>query len=409
MLHLRVSMLRLRVVAPTLRDLRLPKIAACNVSQRLLHTNTQSRWLGCSFLKFESFIPSTIGARQSLLSTSSSSSPPPSSSDAPAAPAAPAASTVRPGNRSHVHFKESQKPHPLVGDSSTSHQEFSEYETDEYVQGDHTGRQQNHIWTKEELEEKMSTLYRHKPKSVSDQVANKLMYGLYNTFNFVTGYSDVNPSVKSIQWRLIILESIAGVPGFVAAGFRHFKSLRTLQRDHGWIATLLEEAENERMHLLVCLKMFKAGYVTRVAVVAAQMVMTPLLMAVYMVHPKSMHRFVGYLEETACHTYVSIIENAQTEGSHLNVAWRDIPAPDIAKGYWKQADDAMFVDTLMCMCADETHHRDVNHTFADMDSDDPNPYVMEHKEDALRAWRMSKENVHSDGTKVDTEKMKKNI
>jgi hypothetical protein len=34
---------------------------------------------------------------------------------------------------------------------------------------------------------------------------------------------------------------------------------------------------------------------------------------------------------------------------------------------------------------------------------------MEHKEDALRAWRMSEENVHSDGTSVGTEKRKKNI
>ena len=113
------------------------------------------------------------------------------------------------------------------------------------------------------------------------------MYGLYNSFNFLTGYKEVNPSVQSIEWRLIVLESVAGVPGFVAAGnhlevslfdlkhrkkhiyywwhfinlsgFRHFRSLRTLERDRGWIATLLEEAENERMHLLLCLNKFRAG------------------------------------------------------------------------------------------------------------------------------------------------------
>merc|ERR1711924_506526 len=38
-----------------------------------------------------------------------------------------------------------------------------------------------------------------------------------------------------------------------------FYSLRTLKRDHGAIYTFLEEAENERMHLLVCLKMFEAS------------------------------------------------------------------------------------------------------------------------------------------------------
>lgn len=146
------------------------------------------------------------------------------------------------------------------------------------------------------------------------------MYGLYHVFNFVTGYKHINPSVQAIEWRLIVLESVAGVPGFVAAGFRHFHSLRTLQRDHGWIATLLEEAENERMHLLLCLNTFEAGMITRIIVIAAQMVMVPLLMATYTISPKVVHRFVGYLEETACTTYVNIVDHVETPGTHLNLA-----------------------------------------------------------------------------------------
>ena len=134
----------------------------------------------------------------------------------------------------------------------------------------------------------------------------------------MTGYRAVNPTVSSIEWRLIVLESIAGVPGFVAAGFRHFRSLRTLQRDNGWIATLLEEAENERMHLLLCLNMFQANTVTRMLVIAAQMVMVPSLMTVYMIYPPAMHRFVGYLEETACKTYVNVIDHIETPGTLLH-------------------------------------------------------------------------------------------
>lgn len=293
---------------------------------------------------------------------------------------------LRTGNRSHVHFKQSMRPHPLKPTAQ-------EYDEDDLLQGDHTGRQQNHIWTKEELDHAMSTLYRHQPKTLSDHIMNKTMYGLYYAFNFVTGYRAENPSVKSIEWRLILLESVAGVPGFMAAGVRHFRSLRTLERDHGWISTLLEEAENERMHLLVCLKMFEAGYITRTMVIAMQMVLTPVLMGIYLVHPKSMHRFVGYLEETACHTYVSIIENVETPGTHINEAWKDVKAPKIAIGYWKLADDAMFSDVLKCMCADETHHRDVNHTFADMESCDPNPFVHTHRENAIRAWRAQSDSV----------------
>jgi ubiquinol oxidase len=146
------------------------------------------------------------------------------------------------------------------------------------------------------------------------------MYGLYHTFNFMTGYRAVDPPVKAIEWRLIVLESIAGVPGFIAAAFRHFRSLRTLNRDYGWIPTLLEEAENERMHLLICLDTFKATFATRLLVVAAQTVMAPLLATIYFFKPSAMHRFVGYLEETACKTYLNIIDHLEKEGTELNKA-----------------------------------------------------------------------------------------
>ena len=36
-----------------------------------------------------------------------------------------------------------------------------------------------------------------------------------------------------------MLETVAGVPGMIAAMTRHFHSLRKLTRDHGWIHTLL--------------------------------------------------------------------------------------------------------------------------------------------------------------------------
>ena len=45
-----------------------------------------------------------------------------------------------------------------------------------------------------------------------------------------------------------------------AAGMiRHLRSLRTMKRDHGWIPTLLEEAENERMHLMTFIKIKQPG------------------------------------------------------------------------------------------------------------------------------------------------------
>lgn len=279
-----------------------------------------------------------------------------------------------------VHFRASTVKHPL------NIQKVQPASPEEL--GDHMGRQQNHIWTQKELHEKMTTLYRHNPETWTDYAMNKLMYGLYHTFNFITGYSPVDPSPRAIEWRLIVLESVAGVPGFVAAGMRHFRSLRTLKKDYGWIPTLLEEAENERMHLRICLNTFEAGIATRALVLAVQYTMVPFLMAVYMVNPKAMHRFVGYLEETACATYVNTINHIETPGTRLNAAWSSIRAPPLAIGYYRMPKDAMWVDTLKCMMADEANHRDVNHTFASMKNDCPNPFLQDHKENAALAWRL---------------------
>lgn len=57
------------------------------------------------------------------------------------------------------------------------------------------------------------------------------------------------------QWvtRAVFLETVAAIPGFVGGMHRHMKSLRTMERDHGWIHHLLEESENERMHLFIFL------------------------------------------------------------------------------------------------------------------------------------------------------------
>lgn len=48
-----------------------------------------------------------------------------------------------------------------------------------------------------------------------------------------------------INSRIIMLETVAGVPGMIAAMARHFHSLRKLTRDHGWIHTLLGNISSE--------------------------------------------------------------------------------------------------------------------------------------------------------------------
>jgi ubiquinol oxidase len=56
----------------------------------------------------------------------------------------------------------------------------------------------------------------------------------------------------------------------VAGMLRHLHSLRLMRLDKGWIPTLLEEAENERMHLLTFLEIKRPGPLFRLLVLGAQ-------------------------------------------------------------------------------------------------------------------------------------------
>jgi hypothetical protein len=138
------------------------------------------------------------------------------------------------------------------------------------------------------------------------------------------------------QWmiRFIFLESIAGVPGMVAGMIRHLHSLRRLKRDNGWIETLLEESYNERMHLLTFMKMCEPGWFMKLMILGAQGVYFNALFATYLISPKLMHRFVGYLEEEAVHTYTRCIREMD---AGLTPKWTDpnFQIPEIAVTYWK--------------------------------------------------------------------------
>ena len=155
----------------------------------------------------------------------------------------------------------------------------------------------NHVWTEDEVAKRLSEQPRHQPVHLSEKVAHSFLQFCYKTFNFVTGYKAEDPTPESVAFRLIFLESVAGVPGMVAAQHRHFRSLRTLSRDYGWIHTLLEEAENERMHLLTFLRTFPPGPFTRASIFVTQFGFGSLFITLYVASPSTAHRLVGYIEE----------------------------------------------------------------------------------------------------------------
>jgi len=78
----------------------------------------------------------------------------------------------------------------------------------------------------------------------------------------------------------------------------------------------------------------------------------------YLVSSRTAHRIVGYFEEEAVISYTLYLQELD-EGRSPN-----LPAPEIARRYWKLPADATLRDVILVVRADEAHHRDVNHGFA---------------------------------------------
>ncbi|HYD88241.1 MAG TPA: alternative oxidase [Vitreimonas sp.] len=163
---------------------------------------------------------------------------------------------------------------------------------------------------------------------------------------------------KRYGHRAIVLETVAAVPGMVGATITHLKCLRRMCDDNGWIRTLMEEAENERMHLMTFIEVANPTLFERFVVLAAQWVFYIGFFVLYLVSAKTAHRVVGYFEEEAVISYTHYLQEID-EGRSPNV-----PAPEIAKRYWNLPDDATLRDVVLAVRADEAHHRDVNHAFA---------------------------------------------
>jgi len=144
-----------------------------------------------------------------------------------------------------------------------------------------------------------------------------------------------------------------------------------MERDHGWIHTLFEDAENERMHLLTILKLRNPGPFMHFCVFMAQGIFFNFFFLSFLLSPRYAHRFVGYLEEEAVMTYTKMLEHI--DSGHLK-SWETLPAPEIAIKYWKMKPDAKWRDVIAVIRADEAHHRDVNHGFASLKPNEPNPF-----------------------------------
>ena len=159
--------------------------------------------------------------------------------------------------------------------------------------------------------------------------------------------------------RAVVLETVAAVPGMVGGLLQHLKALRHIRDDQGWIRELLDEAENERMHLMTFVQIARPSVFERLVIMLTQAVFYNFYFFLYLFWPKTAHRVVGYFEEEAVTSYSHYLEEIDA-GRHEN-----LPAPQLAIDYWGLPADARLREVVLAVREDEAGHRDRNHGFAD--------------------------------------------
>lgn len=191
----------------------------------------------------------------------------------------------------------------------------------------------------------------HTPENLSDRVAlriTKILRFFADTF-FANRYGH----------RAVVLETVAGVPGMVAGALQHLKAIRLMQPDNGWIRKLLDEAENERMHLMTFIHIAQPNRFERGLIMLAQGIFYNLFFLLYLISAKTAHRLVGYFEEEAVYSYTEYLAGVD------NGTYENVPAPQIAIDYWQLDANARLREVIIAVRNDEANHRDVNHYFAD--------------------------------------------
>ena len=199
----------------------------------------------------------------------------------------------------------------------------------------------------------MDDLHKHyQVKNLSDRIAlgfTKFLRFLADTF-----------FKKRYGHRAVVLETVAAVPGMVGGMLLHLKSLRKMEDDKGWIKILLDEAANERMHLMIFIEIAKPNWIERWMIITAQFLFWHFYMFLYIFFPKVAHRMVGYFEEQAVISYTSYLKAIDL--GKIN----NIDAPEIARRYYGLSDNAKLRDVVIAVREDERGHAKENHRMADV-------------------------------------------
>jgi ubiquinol oxidase len=191
----------------------------------------------------------------------------------------------------------------------------------------------------------------HVPTSFSDRFAQ----GLVHTARWLAERSFGN----RYGHRAVVLETIAAVPAMAAANLLHLKHLRRMTDDGGWIRSLMDEAENQRAHLMMFVENARPSAAERVLVIIAQWLFYNFYFVLYLISAHTAHRLAAYMAEDALRGYAEYLESLESGDSE------NPRAPAFARAYWNLDEDACLSDAIAAIREDEAIHRDINHGFAD--------------------------------------------
>jgi len=171
------------------------------------------------------------------------------------------------------------------------------------------------------------------PKTMSDKIA-------FTFVKFLRFFADTF-FAKRYGHRAVVLETVAAVPGMVGGLWQHLTALRKMRDDEGWIKVLLDEAENERMHLMTFIEIAEPNGFERAIIIIVQFFFYNAYFFLYLLAPRTAHRVVGYFEEEAVISYTQYLHEVES-GRHEN-----IPAPQIAIDYWQLPQTARLSDVIV--------------------------------------------------------------
>ncbi|HET9903290.1 MAG TPA: alternative oxidase [Xanthobacteraceae bacterium] len=159
--------------------------------------------------------------------------------------------------------------------------------------------------------------------------------------------------------RVVVIETIAAVPAMVAATLLHLQCLRRMIDDRGWVRTFMDEAENQRAHLMAFVAIARPSFGERLLIAVGQGLFFNAYFLLYLISPRTAHRMAGYLAEQSVRGYTLYLERIAA-GAPENCA-----APASAIAYWNLSPDARLDEMVTAMREDEAIHRDIHHMFAD--------------------------------------------